>query len=171
MLDQRKLALLFAVCLPLFAVLGFTQTLAVEPNPRVKELQQGLAELGYHHRPADGLMGPGTREAIIAFQKDHDLVADGKYSGILLLRLKIALETPEDRNEKNEREGLLTMTNDRLIALIERADGQEVERLVNLLGERASELPLQVLSQKTDSASTSKFLASFWLKGLYYSGH
>ncbi len=63
-----------------------------EPEPRamkegmhgedVRALQANLARLGYtdnHDRPlhTDGHLGPGTRSALEAYQRDHHLVADG----------------------------------------------------------------------------------------------
>lgn len=42
--------------------------------------QQRLADLGYSSGQADGLMGPMTKAAIEAFQRDHGLVPDGKLS-------------------------------------------------------------------------------------------
>jgi lysozyme len=44
----------------------------------VRRLQGDLAALGFHAGPADGIDGPRTRAAIIAYQRSHpDLVADG----------------------------------------------------------------------------------------------
>jgi len=40
-------------------------------------LQEALQNAGYYNGPVDGKIGSGTRNAIIQFQKDHDLVADG----------------------------------------------------------------------------------------------
>ena len=44
----------------------------------VKDIQAGLAALGYNPGPADGLMGKKTANAIEAFQKDAGLPVDGK---------------------------------------------------------------------------------------------
>lgn len=42
------------------------------------DVYQGqLKELGYDPGPIDGKLGPATRAAVVAFQKDHDLVTDG----------------------------------------------------------------------------------------------
>lgn len=43
----------------------------------VREVQQALADLGYEPGKVDGFFGKKTKAAIMAFQKDHDLVADG----------------------------------------------------------------------------------------------
>src|SRR5690606_18898902 len=56
----------------------------------VRAVQQKLNELGYSAGPADGLMGRGTRAAIIAFQQDRGLAATGVADQALLLQLQQA---------------------------------------------------------------------------------
>lgn len=56
---------------------------AVGPE-QVRALQLRLIGLGYDPGRPDGLIGPRTRDAIFAFQEDHDLVADGRISAELL---------------------------------------------------------------------------------------
>jgi putative peptidoglycan binding protein len=41
---------------------------------RVAELQRRLAQAGYHHGAVDGIMGPATRRAIRAYERDHGTV-------------------------------------------------------------------------------------------------
>lgn len=43
----------------------------------VRQLQQQLAELGFHHAMVDGIFGPTTDVSLRAFQSDYGLVADG----------------------------------------------------------------------------------------------
>ena len=43
----------------------------------LRALQSALAAAGYDPGPADGILGPGTRAAIRAYQSDQGLVADG----------------------------------------------------------------------------------------------
>ena len=43
----------------------------------VTKLQQRLKELGYYTGDVDGAFGPGTQEAVIRFQTQHGLAADG----------------------------------------------------------------------------------------------
>lgn len=50
-----------------------------EEHPVVAAVQRRLAELGYSQvGPADGVTGPKFQRAVVAFQKDHDCVADGE---------------------------------------------------------------------------------------------
>ena len=44
---------------------------------KVKMLQEKLQALGYYEGEVDGQFGPGTRDAVIAFQKKNGLDADG----------------------------------------------------------------------------------------------
>ena len=46
-------------------------------GPIVKEIQQRLKDLGYYTGLIDGQFGGQTRDAVIAFQKDRGLTADG----------------------------------------------------------------------------------------------
>lgn len=46
-------------------------------NDAVKDLQRCLASLGYAAGNPDGIFGETTRAAVIAFQKDHQIVSDG----------------------------------------------------------------------------------------------
>jgi hypothetical protein len=49
--------------------------------------QSDLKRLGYDPGPVDGKMGPGTRAAIIAYQKDYGLRADGRATRKLALHV------------------------------------------------------------------------------------
>lgn len=69
-----------------FAVACFAlsvATLAATPDglaasARVAALQIGLQARGFHPGPVDGVRGPMTRSALIAFQRKHGLRRDGK---------------------------------------------------------------------------------------------
>ena len=43
----------------------------------VRSIQTDLATLGYDPGPADGMTGQKTTDAIIRYQRDHQLLADG----------------------------------------------------------------------------------------------
>ena len=70
------------------------------PSP-LTAVQEKLNLLGYEAGPNDGLMGPKTRGAIRAFQKDAGLPVTGKIDSELLARLQSssipsqAIEDPE----------------------------------------------------------------------------
>lgn len=46
-------------------------------GPEVRRLQKRLAELSYPPGQIDGYYGPATEAAVLAYQKSHDLLADG----------------------------------------------------------------------------------------------
>jgi hypothetical protein len=46
-------------------------------SSRVAEVQRRLARAGYYHGPIDGIMGPQTRRAIRAYERDHNTPAYG----------------------------------------------------------------------------------------------
>ena len=50
----------------------------------VIQVQSRLARAGYYRGPIDGIMGPGTRFAIRAYERDHGLRVDGVISGPLV---------------------------------------------------------------------------------------
>ena len=50
----------------------------------VIQVQSRLARAGYYHGAIDGVMGPRTRYAIQAYERDHGLRVDGAISGSLL---------------------------------------------------------------------------------------
>jgi uncharacterized membrane protein len=54
----------------------------------VAEIQRLLSRLGYDPGPADGAVGPRTRQAVRAFQRDSGLLADGALRSSLLDRLR-----------------------------------------------------------------------------------
>jgi len=43
----------------------------------VVEVQRRLARAGYYHGAIDGIMGPQTRRAIRAYERDHNMPAYG----------------------------------------------------------------------------------------------
>ena len=55
----------------------------------VTKVQQKLLSLGYRPGAADGVYGEQTRAAVLAFQKDHDLVADGIAGAVTLAALGV----------------------------------------------------------------------------------
>jgi len=63
-------------------------------GPEVKQLQLDLTILGYQPGPADGIFGNRTREAVIAFQRDRGLAADGIVGPATSRALEMAVNRP-----------------------------------------------------------------------------
>jgi peptidoglycan hydrolase-like protein with peptidoglycan-binding domain len=55
---------------------------------RVRAIQRRLRELGYAPGPSDGRFGPLTQRAVIGFQADHRLAADGEVGRRTYARLR-----------------------------------------------------------------------------------
>ncbi len=53
--------------------------------------QSGLKRMGYDPGPIDGILGPRTRAAIRAYQKDHGLAVDEKPTQALALHIETQL--------------------------------------------------------------------------------
>ena len=60
------------------------QPVKAQHSELVSQIQQGLNELGYKLGTPDGYMGANTRNAILKFQKDNGLQADGRADNELL---------------------------------------------------------------------------------------
>jgi murein L,D-transpeptidase YcbB/YkuD len=55
---------------------GFDKAATVETMTKI-QIQKALESAGYYDGPIDGKIGPKTRDAIMQFQKDMGLEADG----------------------------------------------------------------------------------------------
>jgi peptidoglycan hydrolase-like protein with peptidoglycan-binding domain len=55
--------------------------------------QKSLSKVGYGPLVADGVLGPGSRQAIEAFQRDKGLTVTSELDVETLRRLRIATET------------------------------------------------------------------------------
>ena len=80
------------VCSGLNAASMSVTALTVNENNAV---QQKLKELGYYSGSVDGVYGQGTRSAVIAFQKQNGLVADGIVGAKTAKALGISLNTQQ----------------------------------------------------------------------------
>jgi len=56
----------------------------------VIRVQQRLAHAGYYRGPIDGVIGPRTRYAILAYERNHGLPADGVIGNRLLRTMGLA---------------------------------------------------------------------------------
>src|SRR5215218_8517595 len=52
-----------------------------DPTRTIAAGQRALAKLGYGSTKADGVMGPGTRQAVERFERDRHLPVTGEFSG------------------------------------------------------------------------------------------
>ena len=67
----------------------------------VRTIQHLLADVGYAPGPADGIYGPKTRAAIIAYQRKLELTPDGLITGELLASLQESRKSRVARLEED----------------------------------------------------------------------
>ncbi len=63
---------------------------AASDRQLVRDIQVGLAQLGYDPGPIDGLLGPRSRGAIRQYQQQHELPVDGEPSYALAVHIQDA---------------------------------------------------------------------------------
>jgi peptidoglycan hydrolase-like protein with peptidoglycan-binding domain len=68
----------------------------------VRQLQEMLLRLGYTPGEADGIYGPNTKEAVVAFQKKNSLEADGCVEADTWAALEKAEKASLPKNEEPE---------------------------------------------------------------------
>ena len=59
-------------------------------DPLLAVIQKALAEAAYGPVEVDGFMGPQTHDAIVRFQRDHNLPVTGEVSDALVIELRAA---------------------------------------------------------------------------------
>jgi hypothetical protein len=75
----------------------------LSPEEVVIETQKSLKALGYNPGVADGVLGPKTTSAILAYQRRHGLVTDGEPSVKLLEHLQKTIKAqPEQTSQLTE---------------------------------------------------------------------
>lgn len=82
----------------------------------VTQIQQKLIDLGYYSGNADGIFGSKTKNAVISFQRDNGLTADGIVGAKTLEKLKI--------NSNNNNTGKFTESEISLLARIISAESR-----------------------------------------------
>jgi peptidoglycan hydrolase-like protein with peptidoglycan-binding domain len=60
------------------------------PFNLIKAAQRFLVDQGYRPGPVDGVIGPMTQAAVMAWQRDHDLEADGSLNTATLISMGLA---------------------------------------------------------------------------------
>lgn len=78
---------------PVFATRGRPLSIGMK-GPDVRMLQQILSGLGYHAGAIDGDFGKRTRESVMAFQSENDLVTDGAVGELTWAALDSARARP-----------------------------------------------------------------------------
>lgn len=102
------------------------------PSAEVREAQALLARLGYDAGAPDGIAGPRTQSAVLAYQAANTLPADGVVSAALLARLRqdeTALRTlppPPPEPEQAAESAWSALVND-LSYRIDRLFGRELD--------------------------------------------
>ena len=69
-----------------------------------KDVQFYLKRLGYYSGPVDGILGQGTRKAIVRFEKANNLAELGLPTQQLLSQLQAEAELPIDERQSEERD-------------------------------------------------------------------
>jgi peptidoglycan hydrolase-like protein with peptidoglycan-binding domain len=77
-----------------------TQLTRLSPDATVQAIQIRLSELGYDVGTADGLPGGKTRAAILAFQRDNGISADGNASQALLKKMLVGNARVPNKNSR-----------------------------------------------------------------------
>lgn len=67
---------------------GASRSSGTPVNQTVISIQSHLNELGYDAGPVDGRMGPRTRDAVRAYQRDHGLLVDGRVTPELAAHIR-----------------------------------------------------------------------------------
>lgn len=74
-----------------------TATVAAPEKPTIQDIQKALKNAGLYAGKVDGVLGPKTKNAIEAFQKQNNLKADGKVGPKTWDKLKTYLTKIEKR--------------------------------------------------------------------------
>ncbi|WP_026478032.1 L,D-transpeptidase family protein [Alkaliphilus transvaalensis] len=71
---------------------GRILSVGIEPGPDVFEVKTNLTQLGYYDGEIDGIFDEELREAVIAFQQDFNIVADGVVGVDTYNELRLAVD-------------------------------------------------------------------------------
>lgn len=86
---------------PLVETLTAAADMVMGDSPDDKAIQTALKNLGLYSGDIDGVIGPKTKEAIVAFQSQSGLEADGKVGPKTWAALKSALSASVDSAVEN----------------------------------------------------------------------
>ena len=68
----------------------------VEPSRAIVNAQRALNKINYGPMKPDGLLGPGTRQAIERFERDHKLPVTGELAPRTVRELATVSGIPQD---------------------------------------------------------------------------
>lgn len=88
---------------------------------KVKEVQQKLKNWGYYSGNADGIFGQGTKDAVIKFQKNNNLPADGIVGTKTFAALGIS---PGSADKKTNTAGVSNKDDSDLLARVIHAEAE-----------------------------------------------
>ncbi len=120
---------------------GSTETLELgSEGAEVKKLQQKLKDLGYLKGSVDGKFGVATEAAVIAFQKNNNLTADGKAGTATLSKLysgtaKPSTGTAADIGSNNSGQDTSGISSTGYVTLESGSTGDQVRNLQKRLKE------------------------------------
>ncbi|WP_022793453.1 peptidoglycan-binding protein [Marinococcus halotolerans] len=121
-------------------------------SPAAKAMKEDLYTLGYLDISSpNGKFGPQTEAAVIAFQKDHGLTADGVADDKTLAKIKEALNKDSADENTEETESLSSISS----TLREGSRGEEVQLLqqkLNNAGFQVTDNPTTYFGPKTAAA-------------------
>jgi len=156
-------------------VLPLEQSDGDSPKENVAEVQQLLNELGYDAGPEDGLLGPKTSSAICEFWQDYgegtcpDAWQARQPDSDLYRRLLLeSVRRLAADSREEERGRLLSLSDADLIAEIKSADQDEARRIIDLVPERAQDLPAEIVYDKLGLGENCIQLPYIALRGLQY---
>jgi N-acetylmuramoyl-L-alanine amidase len=90
-----KLIIILLIILSIFTCCASALSKIGSRSEEVRNIQQVLKEQGYYNGKIDGIFGTATKNAVILFQKDYGLVADGIVGENTLKAMKLDGVAPD----------------------------------------------------------------------------
>jgi peptidoglycan hydrolase-like protein with peptidoglycan-binding domain len=81
------------------AVLCGGANLLAQGSDTIRQAQQALKDKGFDPGPIDGKYGPQTREAVRSYQKQNNIVANGRLGGDTYEKLGVKRDAPGEHME------------------------------------------------------------------------
>lgn len=91
-----KLIIILLIILSVFTCCASALSKMGSRSEEVRNIQQVLKDQGYYSGNIDGIFGTATKNAVIAFQKDNGLVADGIAGEKTLKALNLIGSSPDN---------------------------------------------------------------------------